>query len=60
MPIIITHPQQDEPLVRAIIRDLLKYGYRVEYLQNYPICQHYTVQELQAMWADELRKMERL
>lgn len=55
--IIITHPTQDEKATREIIRDLLKYGYSMPYLQNYPVCTHFTTYELKAMWEEEKEKM---
>ena len=60
MPLIVTSPRSAEPTVRAIMADLLKFGYRFEYLQNYPICGQFTTRELRAMWDDVRRKMERL
>lgn len=55
--IIITNPVQDEKTTRAIIRDLLKYGYQFPYLQNYPVATHFTTYELKAMWKEEKEKM---
>lgn len=60
MAIVVTSPRKDEPIVRAIMRDLMKYGYKFPYLQNYPVCTHYTTYELKAMWNEERDKMAEL
>lgn len=60
MPIIVTSPKHDAPIVRAIMRDLMKYGYCFEYLQNYEVCKHFTTYELRTMWQEEKSKLERL